>query len=55
MEQEQIDDLAVMSREYERQESLRMAGDSVVDRSSRQSEPYINEIVPVRNPGRRCA
>ncbi|PLB52872.1 hypothetical protein P170DRAFT_434598 [Aspergillus steynii IBT 23096] len=52
---EQIDDLAVMSREYERQESLRMTGDSIIDRSARQSEPYINEIVPVRNPGRRCA
>ncbi|KAA8646246.1 uncharacterized protein ATNIH1004_007673 [Aspergillus tanneri] len=51
--QEQIDDLAVMSREYERQESLRMAGDSIVDHSSRQFEPYINEIVPVRNPGPR--
>ncbi|KAL4810265.1 hypothetical protein BDV18DRAFT_130631 [Aspergillus unguis] len=40
---EQINDLAVMSREYERQEALRMAGDS-----NPQSEPYINEIIPVR-------
>ncbi|KAL4785715.1 hypothetical protein BJX76DRAFT_355933 [Aspergillus varians] len=42
---EQINDLAVMSREYERQETLRMAGDS-----NSQSEPYINEIIPVRLP-----
>ncbi|KAI9374790.1 hypothetical protein BJX61DRAFT_259072 [Aspergillus egyptiacus] len=42
---EQINDLAVMSREYERQETLRMAGDSNPD-----SEPYINEIIPVRLP-----
>lgn len=40
-----------MSREYERQESLRMAGDSVMD----SSEPYINEIVPVRTLPRRRA
>ncbi|KAL2800909.1 hypothetical protein BJX66DRAFT_102371 [Aspergillus keveii] len=40
---EQINDLAVMSREYERQETLRMAGDS-----NSQAEPYINEIIPVR-------
>ncbi|OJJ76110.1 hypothetical protein ASPBRDRAFT_38499 [Aspergillus brasiliensis CBS 101740] len=53
---EQIDDLATMSREYERQESLRMAGDSSSSSSSSGSptnfgrhEPYINEIVPVRN------
>ncbi|BCS22423.1 uncharacterized protein APUU_30648S [Aspergillus puulaauensis] len=42
---EQINDLAVMSREYERQETLRMAGES-----NPQSEPYINEIIPVRMP-----
>ncbi|KAL4768160.1 hypothetical protein BDW60DRAFT_133925 [Aspergillus nidulans var. acristatus] len=42
---EQINDLAIMSREYERQEALRMAGDS-----NSQSEPYINEIIPVRLP-----
>ena len=55
--QEQIDDLAVMSREYERQEALRMAGgDASTDSSSRQSEPYINEIVPVHlRSGRRPA
>ncbi|KAI2817637.1 hypothetical protein CBS63078_5437 [Aspergillus niger] len=47
---EQIDDLATMSREYERQESLRMAGDSASPASSfGRHEPYINEIVPVRN------
>ncbi|KAL4868913.1 hypothetical protein BDV12DRAFT_196887 [Aspergillus spectabilis] len=40
---EQINDLAIMSREYERQETLRMAGDA-----NPQSEPYINEIIPVR-------
>ncbi|KAL2838865.1 hypothetical protein BJX68DRAFT_209385 [Aspergillus pseudodeflectus] len=40
---EQINDLAVMSREYERQETLRMAGDP-----NSQAEPYINEIIPVR-------
>ncbi|KAL4952776.1 hypothetical protein BDW69DRAFT_195398 [Aspergillus filifer] len=51
---EQINDLAIMSREYERQEALRMTGDS-----NAQSEPYINEIIPVRLPsgsrGRRPA
>lgn len=50
---EQIDDLAAMSREYERQESLRMASDSIVDGSPRNAEPYINEIVPVRPSGQR--
>ncbi|KAL2835628.1 hypothetical protein BJY01DRAFT_238714 [Aspergillus pseudoustus] len=40
---EQINDLAIMSREYERQETLRMAGDP-----NSQTEPYINEIIPVR-------
>ncbi|KAJ5167938.1 uncharacterized protein N7482_003532 [Penicillium canariense] len=52
---DQIDDLAAMSREYERQEALRMTNQSttstssnVGDGSSRQpSEPYINEIIPV--------
>ncbi|KAL4897086.1 hypothetical protein BDV59DRAFT_169773 [Aspergillus ambiguus] len=48
---EQIDDLALMSREYERQETLRMAGETVMD----SSETYINEIVPVRNQPRRRA
>ncbi|XHF97704.1 hypothetical protein AWENTII_001289 [Aspergillus wentii] len=51
--QEQINDLAVMSREYERQEALRMAGDSIIDSPSRQTEPYINEIVPVQSHPRR--
>ncbi|KAJ5674018.1 hypothetical protein N7462_009457 [Penicillium macrosclerotiorum] len=53
---EQIDDLAAMSREYERQEALRMTNQNPgtnwdqnsSDGSSRQpSEPYINEIIPV--------
>ncbi|GAT23453.1 transcription factor RfeG [Aspergillus luchuensis] len=54
--QEQIDDLATMSREYERQESLRMAGDSASPTAAAtfgRHEPYINEIVPVRSSGRR--
>ncbi|PKY08389.1 hypothetical protein P168DRAFT_15836 [Aspergillus campestris IBT 28561] len=49
---EQIDDLAAMSREYERQESVRMAIDSILDGSSSprdDSEPYINDIVLVRS------
>ncbi|RAL01675.1 uncharacterized protein BO80DRAFT_354087 [Aspergillus ibericus CBS 121593] len=50
---EQIDDLATMSREYERQESLRMAGDAGISSSTRQTEPYINEIVPVGMSGSR--
>ncbi|KAJ5439878.1 uncharacterized protein N7458_010876 [Penicillium daleae] len=53
---DQIDDLAAMSREYERQEALRMtnqnpgsgATSNIGDGPSRQpSEPYINEIIPV--------
>ncbi|EBA27461.1 uncharacterized protein AFUA_3G11355 [Aspergillus fumigatus Af293] len=50
---EQINDLAAMSREYERQESLRMTGDVLSPHSCRESEPYINEIVPVRAFGHR--
>ncbi|QRD82572.1 hypothetical protein F9C07_2130337 [Aspergillus flavus] len=42
-----------MSREYERQETLRMAGDSPNEVSTRHAEPYINEIVPVRASGPR--
>lgn len=43
-----------MSREYERQEAVRMAGDASSNSSSRQDEPYINEIVPVNSrSGRR--
>ncbi|PYI13722.1 hypothetical protein BO99DRAFT_371735, partial [Aspergillus violaceofuscus CBS 115571] len=42
---DQIDDLSAMSREYERQESLRMAGESTGE------EPYINEIVWMRGAG----
>ncbi|KAJ5584468.1 uncharacterized protein N7459_004268 [Penicillium hispanicum] len=54
--QEQIDDLAAMSREYEKQEALRMTNQSSTgngngnsgDGPSRQpSEPYINELIPV--------
>ncbi|KAF3386353.1 hypothetical protein F1880_001061, partial [Penicillium rolfsii] len=53
---DQIDDLAAMSREYERQEALRMtnqspsagASSNSSNGSSRQPpEPYINEIIPV--------
>jgi hypothetical protein len=39
-----------MSREYERQEALRMAGDASVETdfpAGQAPEPYINEIVPV--------
>ncbi|KAJ5601616.1 hypothetical protein N7510_011150 [Penicillium lagena] len=62
-EQEQIDDLAAMSREYEKQEALRMTNQGNNTSSStannngggssdrQQREPYINEIVPV-DPGR---
>lgn len=60
-EQEQIDDLAVMSREYEKQEATRMAhnssgastSSSSSDNSVAQSEPYINEIIPISQPGGR--
>ncbi|EPS29809.1 hypothetical protein PDE_04759 [Penicillium oxalicum 114-2] len=57
--QDQIDDLAAMSREYEKQEALRMTTQcsgpsttpitsSIGDGSSRRSsEPYINELIPV--------
>ncbi|CAG7936712.1 unnamed protein product [Penicillium nalgiovense] len=59
--QEQIDDLAVMSREYEKQEATRMAhnsssgstSSSSSDNSVTQSEPYINEIIPISQPGAR--
>ncbi|KAJ5155527.1 hypothetical protein N7492_008330 [Penicillium capsulatum] len=52
---EQIEDLAAMSHEYEKQEALRMTSQTSVsssynysDGASRQSsEPYINEIIPV--------
>ncbi|KAJ5284062.1 hypothetical protein N7505_002042 [Penicillium chrysogenum] len=58
---EQIDDLAVMSREYETQEATRMAhnssgastSSSSSDNSVAQSEPYINEIIPISQPGGR--
>jgi hypothetical protein len=57
-EQEQIDDLAVMSREYERQEAARMASRARLDSKSKETtEPYINELIPVnhhaprRHPG----
>ncbi|KAJ5760735.1 hypothetical protein N7520_007891 [Penicillium odoratum] len=48
--QEQIDDLATMSREYEKQEALRMTNqiqNTNGHASSRHSEPYINELIPV--------
>lgn len=49
---EQIDDLAAMSREYEKQEALRMTnqkttGHNTHEGSSREPEPYINELIPV--------
>ncbi|OQE41328.1 hypothetical protein PENCOP_c005G00408 [Penicillium coprophilum] len=58
---EQIDDLAVMSREYEKQEATRMAhnssGGSISSSSSgnsaTQSEPYINEIIIISQTGPR--
>ncbi|KAJ5950804.1 uncharacterized protein N7479_009217 [Penicillium vulpinum] len=58
---EQIDDLAIMSREYEKQEATRMAhntsggstSSSSSDHSSIQSEPYINEIIPINQSGSR--
>ncbi|CEJ56436.1 hypothetical protein PMG11_02643 [Penicillium brasilianum] len=63
---DQIDDLAAMSREYEKQEALRMTNQSPgagatsnngVGSSRQPTEPYINEIIPVdpnrarRRPG----
>ncbi|OJJ51585.1 hypothetical protein ASPZODRAFT_12400 [Penicilliopsis zonata CBS 506.65] len=51
---EQINDLAIMSREYERQEALRMAHRSNLDITSQNpAEPYINELVSVNPRGRR--
>ncbi|KAJ5494118.1 hypothetical protein N7463_010205 [Penicillium fimorum] len=58
---EQIDDLAVMSREYEKQEATRMAhnttggstSSSNSDNSAIHPEPYINEIIPISQPGAR--
>ncbi|KAJ5386043.1 hypothetical protein N7509_008584 [Penicillium cosmopolitanum] len=55
---EQIEDLATMSREYEKQEALRMthqngSGNGNGSRngngngSGQSGEPYINEIIPV--------
>ncbi|KAJ5793617.1 hypothetical protein N7457_000216 [Penicillium paradoxum] len=49
---EQIDDLMVMSREYEKQEATRMAHNASNDSSGTQ-EPYINEIIPINQPGAR--
>lgn len=58
VEQEQIDDLAVMSREYERQEAARMTSrvrpDNDSNKSRETTEPYINELIPVNHhPPRR--
>ncbi|KAJ5541312.1 hypothetical protein N7494_006388 [Penicillium frequentans] len=56
---EQIEDLATMSREYEKQEAARMTSQSHNSNangvSSRQSsEPYINELIPIETSrGRR--
>ncbi|KAH8692654.1 hypothetical protein BGW36DRAFT_23992 [Talaromyces proteolyticus] len=46
---EQINDLAVMSREYERQEAARMTHAGMES----SSEPYINEPIPVSQRPRR--
>jgi hypothetical protein len=43
--QEQIDDLAAMSREYEKQEALRMTNQNAGHDT--HDEPYINELIPV--------
>lgn len=53
--QEQINDLAVMSREYERQEAARMITHANLDGSSagQSPEPYINEPIPVHQRPRR--
>ncbi|KAJ5918881.1 hypothetical protein N7454_010025 [Penicillium verhagenii] len=52
--QEQIEDLATMSREYEKQEALRMTTQSLTTNGnnngngvSASREPYINELIPV--------
>lgn len=46
-----------MSREYERQEAVRMTSHASVDSLDRQSEqsaePYINELVPIGQRTRR--
>ncbi|QKX56784.1 uncharacterized protein TRUGW13939_03891 [Talaromyces rugulosus] len=53
---EQINDLAVMSREYERQEAARMITSAGVEGASGEpSEPYINELIPVNQRPRRRA
>ncbi|OQD89859.1 hypothetical protein PENANT_c002G07693 [Penicillium antarcticum] len=60
--QEQIDDLATMSREYERQEAARMAYNNGTATSSPGSdtstyhtshETFINEIIPINTPAPR--
>ncbi|KAJ6083196.1 hypothetical protein N7467_007331 [Penicillium canescens] len=59
---EQIDDLATMSREYERQEAARMAHNNGTATSSPGSdkstyhtshETFINEIIPINTPAPR--
>ncbi|KAJ6018965.1 hypothetical protein N7522_001032 [Penicillium canescens] len=59
---EQIDDLATMSREYERQEAVRMAHNNGTATSSPGSdkstyhtthETFINEIIPINTPAPR--
>ncbi|OGE48118.1 hypothetical protein PENARI_c032G00477 [Penicillium arizonense] len=60
--QEQIDDLATMSREYERQEAARMAHNNGTATSSpgtdkstyhTSHETFINEIIPISTPAPR--
>ncbi|KAK5552705.1 hypothetical protein LTR46_009444 [Exophiala xenobiotica] len=48
---EQIDDLKRQSREYERQQTIRMSGKPVA--STDPAEPDINEPIVVTVPGRR--
>jgi len=49
---EQIDDLAAMSREYERHEAARMTNREPSPRQS--ADQYINELIPVgQRPARR--
>jgi hypothetical protein len=50
-QQQQIDDLQRLSKEYEKQAALRMSSRSP---SNGNREPYINEPIPV-GPGRRNA
>ncbi|KAJ5561424.1 hypothetical protein N7461_000185 [Penicillium sp. DV-2018c] len=54
---DQIDDLMVMSREYERQEAARMYGPGVptsaLGKEIQSNEVYINEIIFIDKPGQQ--